>query len=78
MDTTHTQKLAQQQEHIKQLEEALYHVLDSNRLDIAKEHAAEALGEELEEYLERDLIEIDFMDNDFDGSCDYSLIEETT
>ena len=78
MKTSFTQKIAQQQEFIKELMDALYRVLDASRLDIAKESAADALGVELEEYLERDLSEIDFMDDQFDGDVDYALIEESS
>lgn len=66
----------QKQHYIQQLEEALYGVLDTGRLDIAKEIAAEALGEDLDMYLEKDLKELDFIDNEFpDGETDYSLLE---
>lgn len=36
-----------------QYEEALYRILDAGRLDVAKEIAADVLGEDLEEYLEQ-------------------------
>lgn len=42
------------------LENALYAILDTDRLDIAKELAAEALDEDLEVYLEEDYAELDF------------------
>lgn len=57
------------------LKDGLYRVLDSNRLDVAKEIAADALGVELEEHLNRDLEEIDFVDDEFNGDMDYSLVE---
>lgn len=43
------------------LENALYKILDCDRLDVVKEIAAEALGEDLDIYLEDDnLAELDF------------------
>lgn len=53
------------QETIGALEHALYNILDTDRLDIAKEIAADALNEDLETYLEDDdLEELDF-DNEY-------------
>lgn len=60
---------------LKEYNEALYRVLESDRLDIAKEIAADALGEVLEEYLENDREELDFVDNQTSGDVDYSLID---
>lgn len=59
----------------KSLEEGMYRILEANRLDLAKEIAAETLEEDVEEYLQ-ELEEIDFLDNDFDGDLDYSLLDE--
>ena len=46
-------------ETIKKLEEALYDILDANSIEAAKEIAAEALGEDLEIYLEEDDLEME-------------------
>jgi hypothetical protein len=51
-------------EHILILENALYSVMEAKDLTIAKETAAEALDEDLEEYLAEDnLQELDFEDD---------------
>ena len=50
------------EENIK-LEDALYRVLDSARLDVAKEIAADALDEDMDAYAEEENEELDF-DND--------------
>jgi len=69
-------KLVQMTELNKILTDAMYEILDSNRLDIAKEVAADAIGEDLEEYLSESRSELNFHDNEFDGELDYSLLEE--
>lgn len=47
-----------------QLEEALYRVLNASRLDVAKEIAADAVGEDVEEYLaDNDLDDLEFSSN---------------
>lgn len=52
-------------ERIGELECALYDILDTERLDIAKEIAADVLEEDLEAYLEEDkYAELDFDDSD--------------
>ncbi len=51
-------------ERIIDLENALYAILDSYRLDVVKELAADALGENLEVYLEQDVRELDFNGDD--------------
>lgn len=48
------------QETIGVLENALYQILDANRLDVAKEIASEVLEEDLESYLEDEVPELDF------------------
>lgn len=63
-------------EYNKNLEEALYRVIDAGRLDVAKEHAADALGIDLEDHMAKDLDELNFLDSDFDGELDYSLLDE--
>jgi hypothetical protein len=50
--------------HIISLENALYSIMEAKDLTIAKETAAEALDEDLEEYLAEDnLQELDFEDD---------------
>jgi hypothetical protein len=58
---------------INHYKEALYGILDSHRLDVAKEIAADVLGECLEEYLHSDIEELDFEDEDTE--LDYSLLD---
>lgn len=53
--------------------EALYRILDSRRLDVAKEHAADVLGENVEEFLED---EIEFMDEDDIEDINYEYFGE--
>jgi len=49
---------------IYRLEHALYQILDTSRLDVAKEIAADVLEEDLDTYLEDDnLKELDFEDD---------------
>lgn len=56
--------VAEANERIYELEYALYDILETTRLDVCKEIAAEALHEDIEIYLESDdLAELDF-DND--------------
>lgn len=67
------------EQNMKTYEDALYRVLNSGRLDIAKETAAEALGVELEEYLDNGLDsirELNFLDNDNDGEIDYEALDD--
>lgn len=46
---------------IYELEDALYAILDCHRVDVIKEIAADALGEDLETYMEEDSVkELDF------------------
>lgn len=49
---------------IFELEDALYQILDSSKLDVAKELAADVLGEDLESFLEEEKFEeLDFEDD---------------
>lgn len=60
--------------HIQKLEHALYEILDTKSIDQCKELAADALGEDLDTYLEEDdLAELDFED---DGKVPWSDIPE--
>jgi hypothetical protein len=59
---------------IIELENALYTILDVDGLEKAKEIAAEALGEDLETYLEEEVVEeLDFED---DGQIPWDLIPD--
>lgn len=50
-------------ERILALEHALYTILETDRIDVIKEIAADVLGEDLDIYLEEDIMEeLDFED----------------
>lgn len=67
-------KLKEKLTKLQEYEEALYRVLDSTKLELAKEYAADALGENLDEYLyietEDATDDLDFYNNE-DGNIIY-------
>lgn len=55
----------------QQYEDALYRILNTDRIDVAKEVAADALGEDLEDFLDEDQLDMldlddETLDLDFD------------
>lgn len=61
----------------KTLEEALYRVLDTGRIDVAKEIAADALEVEVDEFVEEtDMVDLEFSTNDDEYPEDSNLFIE--
>jgi len=63
-------------EQIMRLTNALYEVLDSKNIDEMKEIAAEALDEDLEEYLAEDNLEMEELDFEDDDKLPWDDIAE--
>jgi NDP-sugar pyrophosphorylase family protein len=63
-------------EQIMTLTNALYEILDSKNLDHIKEIAAEALDEDLEEYLAEDDLEMRELDFEDDDKLPWDDIED--